>query len=326
MEPEPAPESTADALERELRTLKRGRGIAADQIVLAAGPHLRDLCDFRATDDPETLRIKLKAQIVRASIQLPADERHLALVALGIDPAAQHRFLKQRLQSTLQALDRDAIRTPDRLANRGLRRIAECLVRRMSGEPNPYVTNGWFTESLDSTVRLDLERPELHEHRRIVPTRAGVDRLLVSLTVPIPAGTSSVRGSQVEIRTGGTALAATEISPGLYQGVMPLPRILREGEPYEYDVTFVLAQHSLMRPYYLLTPLRHCQDFRLRVCFDPDRLPGAVWRIDGVPRAVAEAAGTPDSTLGPGSGEASARFRALHPGLSYGVRWSARAT
>lgn len=315
---DPQPPASADALARELRALKRGRGIAADQIATAAGPYLRELCDHRPTDDPDTLRIKLRGLIIRGSANLPEDERHLAWVALGIDPNARHRFLKQRLESTLRELDRDAIRTADRLANRGLRRIAENLAGLLDN-PNPYVTEGWYTESLDSTVRLDLDRPELQEHRRIVPTRVGLDRLLVSVTIP-PAEAEPDGTPYVEIRSGTEALPITQVSPGYHQAVVPLPRRLQEGEPYEYDVTYVLAHHSLMRPYYLLTPLQQCQDFRLRVRFGRERLPAGVWRVDGVPRAVVEAVAT--TPLAPTDGEVAASFHRLRSGLSYGVRWS----
>ena len=320
---DPDPPSEADALARELRALKRGRGIAADQIATMTGPRLRDLCDYRQSDDPDTLRIKLKGLIIRGSANLPEDERHLAWVALAIAPNARHRFLKQRLESALQHLDRDAIRTADRLANVGLQRIAANLAG-LRDSPNPYVADGWYTDSLDSTVRLDLDRPELREHRRIVSTRDDLDRLVVSLTVPVrpgpaatgPAGPAGV----VMVRTGDEALPSTEVSPGVHQAVVPLPQKLGESEAYEFDVTFVLAHHSLMRPYYLLTPLRQCQDFRLRVRFDRTRLPAGIWRVDGIPRAVVEATAT--TPLAPQDGEVATSFRRLRTGLSYGVHWS----
>jgi hypothetical protein len=317
---DPRPPAEADALARELRALKRGRGIAADQITTVTGPRLRELCDYRPTDDPDTLRIKLKGLIIRASANVPEDERHLAWVALAMAPNAGHRFLKQRLESTLRQLDRDAIRTADRLANIGLQRMAENLAG-LRNNPNPYVANGWYTESLESTVRLDLDRPELREHRRIVSTRGDLERLLVSLTVPVqPTAAGTTAAPVVVIRSGEKALLSTQVSPGHHQAVVPLPRKLDEGEPYEYDLTFVLAHHSLMRPYYLLTPLQRCHDFRLRVRFDRDRLPDGVWRVDGVPRAVVEAIAT--TPLAPEDGEIATSFQSLHSGLSYGVHWS----
>ena len=319
---DPQPPSEAHALARELRVFKRGRGIAADQIASMTGPRLRELCDYRPTDDPDTLRIKLKGLIIRASANLPEDERHLAWVALAIAPNARHRFLKQRLESALPQLDRDAIRTADRLANVGLQRIAENLVG-LRDDRNPYVPDGWYTESLDSTVRLDRDRPELREHRRIVSTRGDLDRLVVSLTVPVQPAAAATRPAaarEVVVRSGSEALPSTQVSPGVHQAVVPLPRTLVEGEPYEYELTFVLAHHSLMRPYYLLTPLQQCQDFRLRVRFAPDRLPAGVWRVDGVPRAVVEATAT--TPLAPEDGEIATSFRRLSSGLSYGVHWS----
>lgn len=308
------------ALARELRTLKRGRGVAADQIATMTGPRLRELCDYRPTDDPDALRIKLKGLIIRASANLPEDERHLAWVALAIAPDARHRFLKQRLESTLRELHRDAIRTADRLANVGLQRIAENLAE-LRDSPSPYVADGWYTESLDSTVRLDLDKPELREHRRIVSTRDDLDRLTVSLTVPVrPAAPGPVGEPGVVVCGDQRALPSDQVSPGIYQTVVPLPRPLTEGEPYEYDLTFVLAHHSLMRPYYLLTPLQQCQDFRLRVRFGRDRPPAGIWRVDGIPRAVVETTAT--TPLAPQDGEVTTSFQRLRSGLSYGVHWS----
>jgi hypothetical protein len=311
--------SEAIALAQELRTLKRGRGVGADQIATMTGPRLRELCDYRPTDDSDALRIKLKGLIIRASANLPEDERRLAWVALAIAPDARHRFLKQRLESTLRQLDRDAIRTADRLANVGLQRIAENLVG-LREDTNPYVADGWYTESLHSTVRLDLDRPELREHRRIVSTRDDLDRLTVSLTVPVRADGTTAAEPGIVVRGGERALPSDQVSPGIYQTVVPLPRALTEGEPYEYDLTFVLAHHSLMRPYYLLTPLQQCQDFRLRVRFDRDQRPAGVWRVDGIPRAVVETTAT--TPLAPRDGEVTTSFHRLRSGLSYGVHWS----
>ena len=311
-------------LEDELRRLMRGAGLAAPDLAPVVGPRLKELCRVGPGDGPDVLRSRLCDLVRRHAAVLSEDYRRAVLVALALHPDATHRFLGDRLRSALSSYNRDAIRTIQRLAIKGLERIAESIEgEQAGGSGNRYVPTGWYYESLSSTYRLDLAPPELRERRRIVATQDGLDRLVVSLSAPRCRDGSAAPHIRLEVVAGAELVAQSLAAPGHIQGTIRLPRPLRVGDRHDYEVVFVPSSRSSIQPYYLLTPLRRHDDFEVGIRFDRSDPPDAVWRLDGVPRVLADEFGSAEDLVSPDEdGWVHARFHLLSSGLSYGFRWS----
>jgi hypothetical protein len=312
-------------LEDELHRLKRGAGLAAADLAPVVGARLKEVCRIGPDDGPDVLRSRVCDLIRRHAAELPEDLRLAVLVALALHPEATHRFLTDRLRwAALPLFNRDSTRTIDRLANRGLERIAESIEGEEAGDSgNQYVPGGWYYESLSSTYRLDLAPPQLRERRRIVATRDGLDVLVVSLSAPRCREGSAPPHIRVEVVAGGEMVGRTQVGSGHLQGNLQLPRPLRVGERHDYEVVFVPSSRASIQPYYLLTPLRRHDNFDVGVRFGRSDPPDAVWRLDGVPRVLADEFGSAEDLVSPDEeGWVHARFHFLYSGLSYGFRWS----
>jgi hypothetical protein len=88
---------------------------------------LRESCGAIGTAGSEALWRQLSELIRRHAATLPDDLRFAVLVAVGLHHESRQRFLTERLRWALQFYGRDATRTVERLANRGLRRIAQSI-------------------------------------------------------------------------------------------------------------------------------------------------------------------------------------------------------
>jgi hypothetical protein len=157
---------TAEVLAEELRRLKRGRGIAAPDLVESVGPALRDVC-AAGHSGPADFRTWLRTAIEQHSGQLVPDMRLAVLAAFGIHPDAQHRFLSDRLRWVLQFIDRDSVRTVDRLANHGIYLIAQRIVASQA--------------HIDLSVRIDVRQ---QESRIVVACDDAVHEIPISTTAP----------------------------------------------------------------------------------------------------------------------------------------------
>ena len=78
-----------------------------------------------------------------------------------------------------------------------------------------------------------------------------------------------------------------------------------------------------MAPHYVVQPLRPCEKLDLIIRFDPERMPDAVYRVDGLPPRMVDSSPGRDALAEVNRlGEVYAEFNDLHQGLAYGVRWS----
>ena len=113
-------------------------------------------------------------------------------------------------------------------------------------------------------------------------------------------------------------------SPGYWSGWISLPRPLNAGERHEYQVQ-VTAPGRRLRPYFVHSPLRRCDEFELRAKFDPLVPPQRLWQVDGVPsQLVAEGRPVGEELETDNAGEVVSRFRNLRQGLNYGLVWQDR--
>jgi len=305
---------------RELNELRRGRGLDATDLHQRIGPCLRAACSIVDADPPAVARRKLVLRLTELCGGLPADLRLAAQAAFGLHEEAAGEFLDRRISWLAGALDRDP-RTARRRIDMAFRLLDELLgdPARNRGGSSP---DGWYVESVRSMLRLDHDPPDLQEERRIVAEVDELDELTLSLSVPALRGFEELPDIGADVLFGGEIVETRQVSASHAQFVMRLPNPLRLGQRHEYGIRFA-PQRSEIRPYYVLTPLRRCEKFSVRVRFDRARPPARVWRLNGVPpRVVDDGVDSGDRLTVNRVGEVVLEFHELHQGLSYGLQWS----
>jgi hypothetical protein len=285
-------------LVRELKRLRKGRGVLAGGIHQRIGPGLRAACDIDVSDGPVAVRRKLITRLTELVEQLPEDLRLATLVAFGIDERAGQPLYQARVQWVAVQMDRDE-RTVRRRVDEAIGQLAE-LAAGAQGDR----CGGWRTVELTVAVALDQEQPEVLEQRRIVAEQDGLREL--ELTAPILLGQSDV-----QVLYGGTLVAD---DPNGFRLALPAP--VSKEERHDLAVRFRLRE---MRPYLVCVPRRPCERFDLRVRFCQDREPPRVFALRGAPRSDPLHDGHQHPV--DRAGEIHVRFHQLTPGLAYGARW-----
>ncbi|MFG1640175.1 hypothetical protein ACGFMK_07800 [Amycolatopsis sp. NPDC049252] len=306
---------------RELNELRRGRGIFATDIAQRTGRLLRQFCEIQSTEPDRQVREKLIQAITSLTTTLPDDLQLAALTALGLEENAPEESLEQRLSWLAEALGREP-RTARRRVDLAFRTMAEEIVARMNSPSAGYTAEQWHTESVRGIFRLDLESPTLTETRQIVSMTDGLEEIQLPATAPrrTPSQKDHVHA---EFIYGGRILGRKQVSPSHMVLSVELAKPLQLGERYEYCIQYTMLSPELMHPYYFLTPLRRTNFFSARVKFAPDRLPGNLWAVTGVPPRAAEEINSEDVPVTIDRiGEAAVDFHALKQGLTYGLRWS----
>jgi hypothetical protein len=305
---------------RELNELRRGRGLDAADLHPRIGPCLRAACEIDDTDQPSAAREKLVLRLTELCGRLPADLRLAALAALGLHEEAAGEFLDRRISWLASVLDRDP-RTARRRIDLAFRRLDELLgARPRNHDLHPLA--GWYVESMKAMLRLDRDPPDLQEERRIVAEVDELDELVLPFSVPAEPGSDPVPDITADALFGGEIVEARQVSASHAQFVLRLPSPLRLGQRHEYGIRFA-PRRTTLRPYYVLTPLRRCEEFSVRVRFDRADLPRRVWRLNGVPgRVIDDGVDSGDVLTVNRVGEVGLEFHELHQGLSYGLQWS----
>ncbi|EOD64425.1 hypothetical protein H480_31796 [Amycolatopsis vancoresmycina DSM 44592] len=305
---------------RELNELRRGRGLDAADLHLRIGPCLRAACAITEADQPAAARHKLVLRLTELCGRLPADLRLAALAALGLHEEAAGEFLDRRISWLATVLDRDP-RTARRRIDLAFRRLDELLGAPASrGDRHPLA--GWYVESMKAMLRLDHDPPSLQEERRIVAETDELDELILPFSVPAGPGSGPGPGITADALFGGEVVETRPVSASHAQFVLRLPSPLRLGQRHEYGIRFT-PQRTELRPYYVMTPLRRCEEFTVRVRFDRAAPPSRVWRLNGVPgRVVDDGVDSGDALTVNRVGEVGLEFHDLHQGLSYGLQWS----
>ncbi len=319
--------SAVEGMYRELVLLRRGLGLHAPDVLLRVGAQLRLSCGIGPVTEAGEARQRLIRHVATAVTELSPELRLAVQAAYGLPPASQSRFLRERMEWLGLRLERDP-RTATRRVEAGLKLLAEILVAegpaREDDTSSPYAPDGWYVESLCSTLLLAADPVQLLESRRIVATRNGLDRLAVSWSVPPSENPVDAQAElQVDLLFGGELVRDDALSASTYwSGWLRLPRPLEVGESHEYQARVTGAHRWQLRSYYVLSPHRRCDEFELRAKFDPIVPPQRIWQLDGVPYRVVDGAQPPGQEVAPDAvGEVVSRFRNLHQGLSYGLRW-----
>lgn len=279
------------ALLKELQQLRRGHGLHARDLESRIGPRLSRLAGLEPGMSAGTKRLRLSEYITQQVLTLPEDLRIALQAAYALPPASESRFLRERMEWLGARLDRDA-RTAGRRVESGLELLAERLLSR--AEPadaaNPgteavYAPDGWYVDSFQAALMMHVDPVQVLETRRICATAEELELIAVSWSIPADT-LESAAAIDVDILYGGELLKDEASSTRTFwSGHVRPPRPLRRGERHEFQVRVGSVPQRLLRPYFVLSPFRRCDEFVLRAKFDRRSAPAQVWRLDGVPYA-----------------------------------------
>jgi len=150
----------------------------------------------------------------------------------------------------------------------------------------------------------------------IVASSDNLDELHIRLSAAEPLRATALYGGEIT--------HTERVTPSHHRFVLQLPRPLHAGERHEYGARFTGVPRSIMRPFYVLTPLQPCERFTVRVRFGDD-VPKRIWRVNGIPARAIDEFEPPDDVLEADRlGEVALEFARLHQGLSYGMHWSSQ--
>ncbi|MFI9006775.1 hypothetical protein ACIGNX_06020 [Actinosynnema sp. NPDC053489] len=291
-------------LVRELKSLRKGRGVLAGRIGDRVGPVLRATCGVTEGDAPGAIRRKVSARLAELAGRLPEDLRLATLAAFAIEPGARQPLYQERVYWAAVRLDRDP-RTVRRRVDEAIDHLAELAADAPGDRPGDRSAD-WRTAELHAVLTLDRPHPEVIERHRVVADRDDLREL--PLTPPLPLDRAGV---EVGVLYGGTLLDRP--TPTL-----ALPTPVAGGHAHDFAVRFHPPTADATRPYLVHVPQRPCDLLDLRVRFGPTAAPPEVWALHGTDSH--ETTGGHRQHVDP-AGEVHVRFRHLIPGLAYGVRW-----
>lgn len=313
---------TPDQITRELKHLRKGRGVPADQLHLRVGPNLQALCDIQTDDGFGTWREKLASHLTEAAKRLPEDVQLAVLVGLGLHPEANQRFLEDRLVWLSERLG-CATRTATRRLDEALTLLAEELVKSAGPRTAAETGEGWYVESFKALLRMDIDPPEAIEERVLVTTVDGLVELDLATSLPRhPDDVGDKHQLDAELLYGGKIQLTEQPFESLFRYVLALPEPRQAGQRHTYALKLRPPPGQLMAPHYVHVPLRRSDAFDLRIRFDLANLPRRIWRLDEVPTAVIyDRKPGPDLLTPDRFGEIYTEFRNLRQGHGYGVCW-----
>jgi hypothetical protein len=298
---------------RELKSLRKGRGLFAGRIEERIGPALRAACEVSDGDGPVAARNKVAARLTELAEHLPADLRLATLAAFAVTADARLPLYQDRVMWAAVRVDRDP-RTVRRRVDEAINQLAELATGASRGRPEEPAS-GWHTTELRVVLALDRTEPEVLEERRIVVDEDGLREL--DLAVSLPAAQSDL---DVCVFYGGSLVDRGASASARFG--LALPRPMSRGETHEFAVRFRLPAPHAMRPCLVRVPRRPCELYDLRVRFGQD--PPRVWMLNGVPqRDMSGQRYQGHRHPVDRAGEIHLRFYQLAPGLAYGAWWEA---
>jgi hypothetical protein len=319
-------EAVLAALVRELKTLRKGRGLYVRQISERVGPTLRQVCNVLASDGPAEIRRKVSDQLETLAGALPEDLNTAIMAAFAINPEARLPFYQDRVRWTADHLQRDD-RTARRRIDEGIERLAE-LAAGLAGESPQYADqtpSDWHTDELRIALVLDQTTPEAFELRRVIADRDELAELDLAMTLTAAPERNSPVGVdelKVDVFFGGRLIKKIKESTDRFGFVLELPKPLHREEKYDFALRYKVS-NGQMQPHYVCVPKHRCDLFDLRVRFDPKRMPAQIWRVsDAFQRDVDDPNPSGDVLSSDASGEVHTVFRRLTPGRAYGIRWA----
>ena len=285
------------------------------------GPTLRTLSGIDDSPGENEARRRLVTYLSDLADELP-DDLCLALrVGLALHEDVQYRFLEARMQWLATKLDRD-VRTARRRVDEAIR-SAETMRALSAPADDNYTHDGWYLERFRTLLYLDGPRPTAIEERRVVARHDFLSEVIISTSIPCPAGADPRRHhADLTILYGGTLARIERPSNTYYRYFVRLPQPLRRGQSHEIGVSVAIPADQPINPRYALQPLRRCDEFDLRIRFGAGKRLTGVWNLAGVPRGMADdfAAASARVDLDK-AGEIHLNYQHLLVGLVYGARW-----
>jgi hypothetical protein len=312
------------ALIKELKTLRKGRGLFVRQISERVGPALREVCNVLDSDGPGEIRRAVSDRLESLAGNLPEDLRIAILAAFALHPDARLPFYQERVRWTAQRLNRDD-RTARRRIDEAIERLAELALSSANDlDPGDASSTGWHTDELRISLVLDQPAPEAFEFRRVVADRDRLAELDLAMTLTgTPEHTLlAVDELSLDVFYGGRLIQKALESTDRLGFVLALPAPLKRESRHDFALRYrVLNGH--MQPHYVCVPKHRCDFFDLHVRFPLDHLPTRIWRLaDAFQRDVNDPTFSGDLLIPDSAGEIHTTFRRLTPGLAYGVRWT----
>jgi AcrR family transcriptional regulator len=305
-----------------LRSLRKGRGLLAHDLDRRFRPEFRAL--FAATSDTDTtLRDKLVKYLEELLPGLPEVLERAARIALNMPPDDKPEILRQRMARLAAELYVDD-RTVRRHIDAAFKRMAATAATGGGLAPGlGFGGGGWYVDTLEAVLLLDLPSPEAIERHTIVATAQTLDRITISIDIPHhPEHRDGDPRLLREVMFGGLVAGDRRESSTNFSTVVALSRTLRKGDRHTYGLISRIPQGQPMAPRYVYIPYRRCRYFSLLVRFHPDRLPGEVWRHDGVPHSVVtDGIPSEDRLTLNRANEVTVSFGDLIGGCAYGVQW-----
>ncbi|MEV4056767.1 hypothetical protein AB0J55_36645 [Amycolatopsis sp. NPDC049688] len=279
-------------LVRELKSLRKGRGLQASRLPDRVGPVLRTACAVAESDGMVTVRAKVTARLSELSSHLPDDLRVAVLAAFAISPEARQPLYQDRVKWAALRVDRDP-RTVRRRVDEAIDLLAELAL----GSPAGASPGSWHTAWV--TLAVIVGESCVFEQHRVVADQDGLRSF--------PLATAGADGM---VLYGGT----------LSEGTVELPRPLSRGESWEFAVMSKMEPATHM----VHVPRHRCELFDLRLRFGGVG-PAEVLALDGAfERDVSDAGYRGRTQTVDVAGEVHLQFRHLTPGLAYGARWADR--
>jgi hypothetical protein len=317
-------------LVEEMKTLRRGRGILEGRIDDRIGRALRIACGVPEGSSPTDTRRIVSTRLTELADQLPDDLRNAVLAAFALLPDTRQRFYQERVRWVAGRLERDE-RTAQRRINEGFTHLAELAVattRNSQVEFTDVVAEQeptWYTEKLRVAMVLDGPSPTAFEWRRIVSNQDGLDEIDLAFTLtapPSPGGGQTGPALDIAVLYGGTLVTREMAAARRFAFSILLAKPLERNERAEFALKFQVPEGQAMQPHYVCLPRERCKLFDLRVRFDRDKLPTAVWQLAKTFQSDLDDPASRGTAIEPDSaGELHLRFEDLSPGFAYGARW-----
>ena len=292
-------------LVRELKSLRKGRGVHVGRIGERIGPNLSLVCGITGDDGPVTIRGKVVSRLVELAEHLPDDLRVATVAAFALTTEVRMPLYQDRVGWAASRINRDS-RTVRRRVDEAIDQLAELVITV------PRAADGaWHIAELHVAVTLDRPQPEVLEQYRLFADQDGLTEL--DFSSPLAVGR---RPEEVDVIYGGTLRHHGPVSRTLV-----LPEPLQRGKSHDFAVRFRLPR---LQSYVVQARQRPCDLFELRLRFGRELTPAHVWTL----RDVREDAISQQGHQHPvdRAGEVHLRFRRLLPGLAYGAQWDAETT
>lgn len=319
--------ATAAELYGDLRSLSKGFGIHDPQVRRKVGAALRSVCRISDATPHAEARTRLVETLEPMCTALPNADPLLKLplvarVALAIEEGYEDQRLGER-QQTLAARRHCDVKTVRRRCDYAFQMISSHLARHLKTGGGHSQPEEWYLDRFRVFLRLDKGAPVAREERTVISTVDSLTQIANALSVPRHADERvELLRVDIEIEYGGRLIEVEQPTPEYFLHYVELARPVSRGRAHTYSRVVRLPPGQKMVPRYVFRPLHPCSTFDLRVRFDLDALPSAVWMIPAVSEGIYRANRPGRELIRPDRlGEIHVTFENPHIGLGHGIGW-----